>query len=287
MKSTPPAPWRPLMLALVAAVTLSACATGPNPKDPYEKFTRSMFAFTDAVDTHALKPAATVYKALTPSFVQSGVSNFFGNLADVWTATNNLLQGKGHDGLSDLSRVIINSTVGIGGLFDVASSAGLEKHQEDLGQTLGYWGVPSGPYLMLPVLGASTVRDTMMLPLDIKADPWSHVNDIPVRNWGAVLRVIDQRAGLLDASNLLEEAALDRYEFIRDGFLQRRQSKVFDGESARRKKGDDDKPKSFKSAYEDDEGPTPVAPASAAPAGAAPAAPVAPVPNVSSESASK
>lgn len=290
-----PRRWRGLVLALAAVATLSGCATGPNPKDPYEKFNRSMFAFNDAVDTHALKPAATVYKTVTPSFVQAGVGNFFGNLADVWTGANNLLQGKGHDGLSDLSRVVINTTVGIGGLFDVASSAGLQKHKEDLGQTLGYWGVPSGPYLMLPVLGPSTVRDTAMLPFDISADPWSHHHQIAVRNMGTVLRVIDERAVLLDASNLLEEAALDRYEFIRDGFLQRRQNKVFDGETARTKMGeDDDAPKSFKSAYEDDEGPTPVeAPATAPSAEAAPArAPeAAPAPaqvqDVSSETVSK
>jgi phospholipid-binding lipoprotein MlaA len=266
-----PRPWRRLVLALLAATALSGCATGTNPKDPYEKFNRQMFAFNDSVDEHALKPAATVYKRVLPDFVQSGVGNFFGNLGDVWTAANNFLQGKGKDGISDVSRVLVNTTLGIGGLFDPASGVGLPKHSEDLGQTLGYWGVPSGPYLMLPLLGPSTIRDTAMLPLDIKADPWGNVNDTAVRNSGIVLRGIDQRAGLLDASTLLEDAALDRYEFIRDGFLQRRQNKVFDGESSR-KGAEGGDAKNIKDAYSDDSGPT---------------TPAVPAPDVSSETAAK
>jgi phospholipid-binding lipoprotein MlaA len=226
--------WRNAALALAAVAILSGCATGSNPKDPYEKFNRSMFAFNDAVDEAALKPAATAYKTVLPSFVQTGVNNFFGNLSDVWTAANNLMQGKGSDGMSDVSRVVMNSTLGVAGLFDIASELGLKKHNEDFGQTLGYWGVPSGPYLMLPLLGPSTVRDTAGLPLDIAADPWMYVSPTGPRVAGTVTRVIDQRAVLLDASNLLEEAALDRYEFIRDGFLQRRQNRVFDGETSRK-----------------------------------------------------
>ena len=242
--------WRGAALALAAVALLSGCATGSNPKDPYEGFNRKMFAFNDAVDEHALKPAATAYKTVLPSFVQTGVNNFFGNLSDVWTAANNLLQGKGSDGMSDVSRVVMNTTFGIAGLFDVASNMGVQKHNEDLGQTLGYWGVPAGPYLMLPLLGPSTVRDTAALPVDIMADPWNYVDPVHVRTIGTVTRVVDQRAVLLDASNLLEEAALDRYEFIRDGYLQRRQNKVFDGEDSRKKKGDDGSDaKSIKAAY--------------------------------------
>jgi phospholipid-binding lipoprotein MlaA len=225
-------PWRALVLA-AAALNLAGCATN-NPKDPFEPLNRSVFKFNDAVDKHALKPAATVYKRVTPTFVQTGVNNFFGNLADVWTSANNLMQGKGEAGMSDFARVMINTSFGIGGLFDVASEAGIPKHNEDFGQTLGYWGVPAGPYLMLPLLGPSTVRDTAGLPLDIAADPWFYVDPLRTRNVGTVLRVVDQRAVLLDATNLMEEAALDRYEFIRDGFLQRRQNKVFDGESSRK-----------------------------------------------------
>lgn len=294
-----PGSWRSVALVLMVAATLGGCATtSNNPKDPFEGFNRSMFAFNDAIDKAALKPAATAYKKVLPSFVQTGVSNFFGNLSDVWTGVNNLLQGKGKDGASDIGRVALNTTVGILGLFDVASEAGLQKHNEDFGQTLGVWGVPSGPYLMLPLLGPSTVRDTAGLPLDIKADPWAYKEPVNWRNVGIVVRVVDQRASLLDASNLLEEAALDRYEFIRDGWLQRRESRIRDGGSQQKGngKGAYDQPmngKSIKSAYADDPAlplPTagaaaPVAPAAAAApaADAAPAAPTAPAAPVSSE----
>jgi len=254
---------RTLTLA-AAALALAGCAS-TNPKDPFEKYNRAMFAFNDAVDQHALKPAATAYKKVLPSFVQTGVNNFFGNLADLWSSANNLMQAKGEEGMSDFARVMINTSFGIGGLFDVASEAGLRKHVEDFGQTLGYWGVPSGPYLMLPILGPSTVRDTAGLPLDIAADPWIYTYPISLRNVGTAVRVVDQRAVLLDASNLLEAAALDRYEFIRDGYLQRRESKVFDGERSRKKRGDDgggSDAKSIKAAYADDPAPAKTAPVS-------------------------
>lgn len=276
--------WRTLALVLTIAATLGGCATAnSNPKDPFEKFNRSMFAFNDTIDKAALKPVATAYKKVLPTFVQTGVSNFFGNLADIWTGVNNLLQGKGKDGASDLGRFALNSTVGILGLFDVASEAGMRKHNEDFGQTLGVWGVPSGPYLMLPLLGPSTVRDTAALPLDIKADPWAYKKPVDWRNVGIVLRVVDQRASLLDASNLMEEAALDRYEFIRDGWLQRRESRIHDGDGPSKgsSNGGDEKPmsgKSIKDSYADDPAlPLPAAaPAPAAPAAAAaPAAPAA------------
>jgi phospholipid-binding lipoprotein MlaA len=241
---------RKLALATVAAATLAGCA-GPNPRDPYERYNRAMFNFNDKVDEVALKPAATVYKSVLPGFVQTGVNNFFGNLADVWTAANNFMQGKGEKGMSDVMRVALNSTFGLLGVLDIASEAGLQKHKEDFGQTLGYWGVSSGPYLVLPLLGPSTVRDTVALPLDIKADPWQYQDPVNVRNTGTVVRVIDQRAALLDASTLLEDAALDRYEFVRDGFLQQRDSKIFDGE-------DNPRAKKKKSAYEDDDDVKPV-----------------------------
>ncbi len=221
-------------LALGVAALLAGCA-GPNPRDPYEGFNRAMFKFNDTVDEYALKPAATAYRNVLPSFVQTGVNNFFGNLADVWTAVNNLLQGKGEAGMSDVTRVALNSTLGIVGLFDIASEAGLQKHKEDFGQTLGNWGVPSGPYLMLPLLGPSTVRDTVVLPVDIKGDIWAYKEPVYIRNVGTAVRVVDQRANLLDAGSLLEDAALDRYEFIRDGYLQRRESQIYDGESGPRK----------------------------------------------------
>lgn len=200
-------------------------------KDPYENFNRKVFAFNDAVDRNALKPVAQGYKAVTPELVQTGVGNFFDNLSDLWTGANNMLQGKAVAGLSDFGRVLINSTVGVGGLFEVASKAGLPKHDEDFGQTLGYWGVPSGPYLMLPLLGPSTVRDAGTVPLEMMTDPWSAGTSGNVKLAGSLLRVVDHRAGLLDAGDLMDAAALDRYEFLRDGFLQRRQSKVVDADN--------------------------------------------------------
>jgi phospholipid-binding lipoprotein MlaA len=254
---------------LLAALSLGGCAS-MSEKDPYEKFNRSMFAFNDAVDRNALKPAATAYKAVLPSFVQTGVNNFFSNLSDVWSSANNVMQGKGERGLSDFTRVLINSTFGLGGVLDIASDAGLAKHNEDFGQTLGYWGVPSGPYIMLPILGPSTLRDTAGLPVDIAADPWGYGISARARNIGTVVRVVDQRAALLDATNLLEEAALDRYEFIRDGFLQQRKSRVFDGEDSRkaarqaRREEAAAEPKVVKTVYTEDEAPAkPVAAESA------------------------
>ena len=251
------APWRSTaMLAL--AVSLTGCAS-MSDKDPYEKYNRTVFKFNDAVDRNALKPAATAYKKVLPSFVQTGVNNFFFNLADVWSSANNLMQGKGERGLSDITRFVINSTFGLGGVIDIASDAGLQRHSEDFGQTLGYWGVPSGPYVMLPLLGPSTLRDTAGLPVDIAADPWGYGISSRTRNIGTVVRVIDQRAVLLDASNILEGAALDRYEFIRDGYLQPRKSKVFDGEGSRQEakdaRNDDAAPdaKSIAAAYADED----------------------------------
>lgn len=221
-------------LALAIAASVSACATGTNPRDPLEGYNRAMFKFNDTVDQVALKPVATAYKKVTPSFVQTGVGNFFGNLSDVWSAVNNLLQGKGEAGLQDVVRVSMNSTFGILGLIDIASQAGIPKHNEDFGQTLGWYGIQPGPYVMLPLLGPSTVRDTVALPLDMTGDPWRYKDPVNVRTIGTVTRIVDKRAALLDATNLMEAAALDRYEFIRDGFLQARESKVFDGDTDRR-----------------------------------------------------
>jgi len=219
-------------LLLTGALVLSGCASsGANqtPGDPFEGYNRAMFSFNDGVDRAVLKPVATAYKDVTPSFVQTGVSNFFGNIGDVWTMINNFLQGKVENGLNDFMRIALNTTFGFGGVLDIASEAGLQKHNEDFGQTLGTWGVSSGPYVVLPLLGPSTLRDTAGLPADIYGNPWTYVTPVDVRNTGAVVRVVDQRATLLGATNLMEEAALDRYSFMRDAYLQRRQSLVYDG----------------------------------------------------------
>ena len=253
-----------------AALLLAGCATkGSTPGDPLESYNRAVFKFNDTVDNVALKPAATAYKRVLPQFAQTGVNNFFGNLGDVWSAANNLMQGKGEAGMSDFTRFTLNTTFGLGGLLDIASEAGLQKHNEDFGQTLGYWGMPSGPYFVLPLLGPSTIRDAAATPLDMAADPWTYVDPTATRSWGTAVRIVDKRAQFLDASNLVEGAALDRYVFIRDGYLQRRESQVFDGEGSRKQLGEakaDDAPsdaKSIRDAYADDPGPTdaPAAPA--------------------------
>ena len=220
---------------ILGAFALTGCATTTNnARDPLEGFNRTMFTFNDKVDQVALKPAAKVYRAVLPQFVQTGVGNFFGNLGDVWTGVNNILQGKVGDGVSDFMRFAVNSTLGLAGLLDISSEAGLQKHKEDFGQTLGKWGVQSGPYLVLPLLGSSTIRDTAALPLDFKGDLWSYADPVRLRNSGTAVRLLDARASVLDASDLVEAAALDRYEFVRDAFLQRRESKVNDGEASRR-----------------------------------------------------
>jgi phospholipid-binding lipoprotein MlaA len=231
-----------IRIASVLALTfaLVGCATTGNSNDPFEGYNRAMYTFNDKLDKVALKPAASAYQTVTPSIVQTGIGNFFGNLGDVWTAVNNLLQGKGADGMSDVMRVVINSTLGLGGLIDIGTEAGFQKHREDFGQTLGKWGVKPGPYIVLPLLGPSTLRDTVALPLDFKADLWLYADPVRVRNTGSVVRLIDKRASLLDAGNLIEDAALDPYQFVRDGYLQRRKSQVYDGEIP---DDDGDKPK--------------------------------------------
>ncbi|MEN9868164.1 MAG: hypothetical protein RL748_3754, partial [Pseudomonadota bacterium] len=208
MKQTLTIWWRALALTLLLAAMTGCATTGPGSKaDPLEPFNRAMFKFNDAVDTVALKPAATVYQGVLPQFVQTGVGNFFGNLADAWTAVNNLLQGKVADGMSDVMRVAVNSTFGLLGVLDIGSEAGLVKHKEDFGQTLGKWGVKPGPYVVLPLFGPSTLRDTLSLPVDLTGDPWSYVKPSGLFAAGSVVRVVDLRAAALDASNLVEDAA--------------------------------------------------------------------------------
>ena len=231
---TPRSPLGKLGIAFVAAVLLSGCATtAQNPKDPYEGFNRAMFSFNEAVDNVAVKPVATVYQNVLPSFVRTGVGNFFGNIGDIWIAVNNLLQGKAEDGMSDVARVIINTTFGVAGIFDVATEAGLPKHNEDFGQTLGKWGCSSGPYVVLPILGSSTVRDTIALPADFFGDPVGYKHPVHVRNQARVLRFVDRRAAALEPVKLIEEAALDKYEFVRDAYLQRRQNQIEDNGAAK------------------------------------------------------
>jgi phospholipid-binding lipoprotein MlaA len=222
-----------LALFVSAAATLGGCATSGNPKDPIEGFNRAMFTFNEGVDKALIKPAAQGYEAALPLPLRTGASNFFANIADVFISVNNLLQGKPAEAASDMGRVVVNSTIGILGLFDVASDLGMEKHDEDFGQTFGRWGVGDGSYVVLPLYGPHTARDVVGEVLDLKADPVAHVDNVPTRNILLVTRLVKDRAAQLPADKLIEEAALDKYSYIRDAYLQRRRFKIYDGNPPR------------------------------------------------------
>ena len=215
-------------LLLVLLCLLGGCAT-TSPRDPLEPMNRAIYSFNDGVDKAIFKPLAEGYRAVLPAAVRNGIGNFFANINDVLIALNNLLQGKIINAVSDLGRVVVNTTVGILGLMDVATEFGLEKHNEDFGQTLGYWGIGDGPYLVIPLLGPSNVRDAVGKVVDFKTDPVTYVESMRARNvlWG--VRLISHRADLLDTSKILDTAALDPYEFLRDAYLQRRRNLVHDG----------------------------------------------------------
>lgn len=212
-------------------VVVAGCATGPNadPRDPIEPFNRGVYGFNDALDKAVLKPVATAYRDVTPQLIRRGVSNFFANLEDIWSFVNNALQFKGQAAGDSLARFGINTFIGMGGIFDVASDLSIEKHSRDFGQTLGYWGVAPGPYLVLPLLGPSSLRDTVALPVDMAGDLLSQVSHIPTRSTAKVIRIIDNRSELLRAGDMLDEIALDKYSFIRDAYLQRRRNAIYDG----------------------------------------------------------
>lgn len=222
---------RRLLVATVAAVCLGGCATGPqaNPADPLEPFNRGVTRFNDTVDSTIMRPVAVAYETVVPQLVRTGVTNFFNNLTDVWSFANSVMQLRAERSAQTFMRVNVNTFFGLGGLLDVASEAGLERQREDFGQTLGRYGVGPGPYLVLPILGPSTVRDTAALPVDYWGGLISNVNDIPVRNSLYAARLVDARAQLLPVDRLLRDAALDRYTLTRDVFLQRRRNEVYDG----------------------------------------------------------
>lgn len=220
--------WPGLALALAALV---GCASGPatDPRDPLESFNRGVYQFNDAVDGAVVKPVATAYQEVLPAPVRRGVRNFFSNLQDLWSGVNNALQFKGEQSGNSFARFGVNTFIGLGGILDIASELQIERHTKDFGHTLGYWGVVPGPYLVLPLLGPSTLRDTLALPVDAQGNLVSGIEHIPTRNSLTALRLIDTRASLLGASAMLEEAALDKYTFTRDSYLQRRRSSIYDG----------------------------------------------------------
>jgi len=229
---------------LITLALLTGCATGPtaDPRDPLEPFNRGMYQFNDAVDRVALKPVATAYRDVVPSPLRTGVANFFNNAQDGWSFVNNALQLKGQAAGSSLMRFLVNTLMGLGGVLDIASEMQIERSTKDFGQTMGFWGVGAGPYLMLPLLGPSTVRDTVALPVDGQGNLATSVGDVPLRNSLIALNLVNQRSRFLAASAMLDQVALDPYTFTRDAFLQRRQNDVYDGyppdDSARVPPGD-------------------------------------------------
>ncbi|SOE71675.1 phospholipid-binding lipoprotein MlaA [Burkholderia sp. D7] len=210
---------------VIAVAVLAGCATVTTPTkgDPFESYNRTMFTINDKIDEIALKPIAKGYVYVTPQPVRDSVTNFFGNIGDIYTAANNLVQLKIADGVSDIMRVVMNSIFGVAGLFDVASVAGLPKHTQDFGLTLGHYGVPAGPYVVLPLLGPSTVRDTAGTVVDYFGSVTSYVDPTWFRTTLFGVQLINTRANLLGAGDVLSGAALDKYSFVRNAYLQRRQ----------------------------------------------------------------
>ena len=224
---------RLVMLSLVAGMV--GCASipagvEPSPHDPWEPFNRSVFEFNEGLDAYLLKPVVAGYRFVLPEFVRDGIYNFFSNYSDIYTALQNLLQGKPGDAFSDLMRVVVNTTFGLGGLIDMATPGGLPKHKEDWGQTFGVWGIPSGPYVVLPFFGPSSVRDTFGTAADMESDYlFRLLPDVALRNSITGLRVVNGRNTYYEAGDLLDGAAIDKYSFMRDAYIQRREYQINEG----------------------------------------------------------
>ena len=230
------------VLAL-GCLLLQGCATttgaGADSRDPWEGMNRKVYAFNEVLDEAVVKPVAQAYVDIVPSFVRTGVRNFIGNLVDVWSSVNAGLQFKGQVAVEGFMRVAINSTLGLYGVLDIASEAGIPRPREDFGQTLGHWGAGPGPYVVLPLFGPSTLRDTVALPVDMQAGPGSFFNGRDAQVGVTVLRVTELRAGLLKAGDAFKEASLDPYIFLRDAWLQKRENEVYDGNPPERFNYDD------------------------------------------------
>ena len=246
-------------IATVAAAgaLMAGCAAPqqPDPRDPWEGFNRGVYKFNDTVDRAVFKPVAQAYTFVTPQPVRSCVHNIFSNFGDLWSGTNSFLQGRGHDFVNTLGRFLFNTTMGVGGCFDVASANGARKIPNDFGTTLGVWGLGQGPYLVLPFFGSSSVRDGVGLIGDWQGRQYGYmgvsaIDNVPLRNslWG--LEVVDTRASLLNATDTIDRVALDPYSFIRDAYLQRRAAMV----NGQRVDDESSLPN-----YEDDEGDAPAA----------------------------
>lgn len=216
-------------LALLALLAGCASVPQPDPRDPWEGYNRGMTRFNDTVDGAIFKPVATIYKNVLPRPARTGVSNFFGNLSDVWSLVNNALQAKPVDAMTSFWRVAINTTIGLGGVLDPATDLRLQRARQDFGQTLGYWGMEPGPYLVLPLLGPSTLRDTAALPVDWYGHPIAQMDDVAARNWLRAVQFLDVRSQLLGVDDLMTAASPDPYAFTRDAYLQKRQSGIDNG----------------------------------------------------------
>lgn len=263
------------MVGLMTACASTTPAPAPTSKaDPFENINRSTFAFNNKFDAAILKPVAQVYADDTPSFIQTGVGNFFGNFNDVWTGVNSFLQGNVQDGFTDFMRVGVNTTIGFLGLLDVASEANIPKHRNDLGQTLGVWGLPNGPYLVLPFFGPSVVREAVALPIDFYGDAFGFVFPVAFRNSGQVVRVVDKRAGYLGSLSLLQDASLDEYIFVRDSFLQRIAGQITERKNFKQTRADQEE--MLRQNDEIDAKPAAAATPAAPAASTAPSAPVTP-----------
>ncbi|MEP6824303.1 MAG: VacJ family lipoprotein [Ramlibacter sp.] len=217
-----------LVLTAGMLLALSGCALGPDRRDPFEPFNRNVMQFNEGVDAVVLKPVATIYRQAVPPLARTGVSNFFGNLGDGWNFVNSVLQFKFQNAAENFMRLNVNTFFGLAGILDIASDLGIERHKEDFGQTLGRWGVPAGPFVMLPLFGPSTVRDTFALPVDRRYNLLHEIDPANVRNGLYVLNAVDARSNLLRVTAVLEEAALDKYSFVRDSHLQKRRAEIYD-----------------------------------------------------------
>ena len=214
-------------LLFCAGVVLAPMAAQAAEEDPWESVNRVIFRFNDTVDTYALKPIAQGYQFITPQFVEDGVHNFFNNIGDVGNFANNVLQAKPAAAGVDTARLIFNTTFGLLGFIDVGTKMGLQRSDEDFGQTLGYWGVQSGPYVVIPLLGPSTVRDAVAKYPDTYTSPYKYIDHVPTRNTALGVNLVDTRASLLSAERLING---DKYIFIRNAFLQNREFRIKDGQ---------------------------------------------------------
>ena len=235
-----------LLCSITAIVGCASIPAGsqPSPHDPWESFNRSVFEFNEGLDAYLLKPVVAGYRFVLPEFVREGIYNFFSNYSDIYTALYNLLQGKPGFAFNDLMRVVVNTTMGLGGLLDLATPGGLEKHKEDWGQTLGVWGVPAGPYVVLPFFGPSNVRDTVGTVADLESDYlFRLLPDVALRNSITGLRVVNARNTYYEAGDLLDGAAIDKYTFMRDAYIQRRAYQINEGR-------DDEEPVIYENPYQ-------------------------------------